>query len=471
MQLGMIGLGRMGGNMVRRLMRAGHECVVYDVHPEAVKALAGEGAAGSDSLRAFVAALRPPRVVWMMVPAGLVDREIAELTPLLAPGDIVVDGGNSHYHDDIRRAAELAGHDIHYLDVGTSGGVFGLDRGYCLMIGGEPDVVERLDPLFATLAPGTDAAPATPGRDDQRGNRRARLSALRPGRRGAFREDGPQRHRVRDHGRLRRGVQHPPPRRRGARLPGCGRGDHAAQSPRALPVPARAGRDRRALAPGQRDRIVAARPHRAGAAGEPRPVGLQRAGVGFGRGPLDPRRGDRRVGARAGAERGAVRALLLARARPTSPASSCRPCATSSGDTRNEGARDDERRRGGGLAGRRARPLRGHRRPRVQADLPRPAGDDPPRTPRRARASASPAPIAPWSSSWPGSGRASSSTAGWTPRRSSSSASSSCSWAETTRTRRRTSGWRRRWAGPGGRSTIWPFRPACSPPWPRVSPG
>ena len=164
MQLGMIGLGRMGGNMVRRLMRAGHECVVYDVHPPAVKALSGEGATGAGSLEAFVAALRPPRAVWLMVPAALVDQELRDLGPHLASGDTVIDGGNSYYHDDIRRAAELEPAGIHYLDVGTSGGVWGLDRGYCLMIGGERKVVERLDPLFAALAPGIDAADRTPGR-------------------------------------------------------------------------------------------------------------------------------------------------------------------------------------------------------------------------------------------------------------------------------------------------------------------
>ena len=165
MQLGMIGLGRMGGNMVRRLMKAGHQCVVYDVHAQAVATLAGEGATGTDSVAAFVAALKPPRVLWLMVPAALVDQELAALAPHLAPGDIVIDGGNSYYHDDIRRAGELKASGIHYLDVGTSGGVFGLERGYCLMIGGEGQVVEHLDPIFAALAPGIAAAPRTPGRD------------------------------------------------------------------------------------------------------------------------------------------------------------------------------------------------------------------------------------------------------------------------------------------------------------------
>jgi 6-phosphogluconate dehydrogenase len=163
MQLGMIGLGRMGGNMVRRLMRGGHQCVVYDVHPPAVQALAKEGATGSGSPAAFVQALRPPRAVWMMLPVALVDRTIAELLPHLAPGDSIIDGGNSYYHDDIRRSTELKPRGIHYLDVGTSGWVFGLERGYCLMIGGEQAAVERLEPIFATLAPGADAAPPTPG--------------------------------------------------------------------------------------------------------------------------------------------------------------------------------------------------------------------------------------------------------------------------------------------------------------------
>ena len=165
MQLGMIGLGRMGGNMVRRLLRHGHEGVVYDIHAESVQALRKEGAVGADSLAAFVRALQPPRAVWLMVPAALVDREIQALTPLLAPGDVIIDGGNSHYHDDIRRAEALGTAGIHYVDVGTSGGVWGLERGYCLMIGGEADVVRRLDPIFAALAPGVDAAGRTPGRD------------------------------------------------------------------------------------------------------------------------------------------------------------------------------------------------------------------------------------------------------------------------------------------------------------------
>jgi 6-phosphogluconate dehydrogenase len=165
MQLGMVGLGRMGANMVRRLMRDGHQCVVYDRSADAVKELTKEKAFGADSLADFVKKLTQPRAIWLMVPAGVVDNAIADLLPLLSPGDILIDGGNSYYVDDIRRAKQLAAKQIHYIDVGTSGGVWGLERGYCMMIGGEPDVVKRLDPIFATLAPGVGNISRTPGRD------------------------------------------------------------------------------------------------------------------------------------------------------------------------------------------------------------------------------------------------------------------------------------------------------------------
>jgi 6-phosphogluconate dehydrogenase len=164
MQLAMIGLGRMGANMARRLLRAGHTCTVYDRSPDAVAQLVREGATGVDSLAALVSSLAAPRHVWVMVPAGEpTEATITELAGILAPGDTIIDGGNTHFKDDIRRAQALAAKQIHYVDVGTSGGVFGLERGYCLMIGGEPQVVARLEPIFATLAPGPGTAERTPG--------------------------------------------------------------------------------------------------------------------------------------------------------------------------------------------------------------------------------------------------------------------------------------------------------------------
>ncbi|WP_291993000.1 phosphogluconate dehydrogenase (NAD(+)-dependent, decarboxylating) [Candidatus Accumulibacter sp. ACC003] len=164
MQIGMIGLGRMGSFMTQRLLHGGHDCAVHDHDQSAVKRLAAQGASGAETLPQLVAALAPPRAIWLMVPAAIVDEVLASLTPLLDQGDIVIDGGNSHYHDDLQRAARLRQAGIHYVDVGTSGGVAGLERGYCLMIGGEAAIVQHLQPLFATLAPGADSAPPTPGR-------------------------------------------------------------------------------------------------------------------------------------------------------------------------------------------------------------------------------------------------------------------------------------------------------------------
>ena len=169
MQLGMIGLGRMGANMVRRLIGGGHQCVVFDMSPKAVAELTKEKAIGASSLADFVHKLAQPRVVWLMVPAAVTDQAIADLLPLLEKGDVVIDGGNSHYVDDIRRAKELAPKGIHYVDVGTSGGVWGLERGYCMMIGGETQVVTRLDPIFKSLAPGKGDIPRTPGREKAKG--------------------------------------------------------------------------------------------------------------------------------------------------------------------------------------------------------------------------------------------------------------------------------------------------------------
>ena len=161
----MVGLGRMGANMVRRLIKAGHRCTVFDMFPKAVEGLAKEGATGSASLADFVKKLEQPRAIWLMVPAAVVDQTIADLVPLLAPGDTLIDGGNSYYIDDIRRARELTPKGIHYMDVGTSGGVWGLERGYCMMIGGETPVVQRLDPILATLAPGIGDISRTSGRE------------------------------------------------------------------------------------------------------------------------------------------------------------------------------------------------------------------------------------------------------------------------------------------------------------------
>jgi 6-phosphogluconate dehydrogenase len=169
LQLGMIGLGRMGANMVRRLLRGGHDCAVFDMSSKAVAELVKENAVGTASLAEFAKALTKPRAIWLMVPAGVVDKTIADLLPHLERGDILIDGGNSYYIDDIRRGKELATKGIHYADVGTSGGVWGLERGYCMMIGGEMDVVKRLDPIFATLAPGRGDIPRTPGREKSRG--------------------------------------------------------------------------------------------------------------------------------------------------------------------------------------------------------------------------------------------------------------------------------------------------------------
>src|SRR6185369_15554653 len=183
MQLGMVGLGRMGANMVRRLLKGGHHCVVFDRSPKAVEDLVREQAVGSAGLRDLVKTMEKPRAVWLMVPAAVVDETVAELVLTLEEGDILIDGGNSYYVDDLRRARDLAKKGLHYVDVGTSGGVWGLERGYCMMIGGEKEVVARLDPIFRTLAPGRGDIPRTPGRDNIQGT--AELGYLHCGPNGA----------------------------------------------------------------------------------------------------------------------------------------------------------------------------------------------------------------------------------------------------------------------------------------------
>jgi 6-phosphogluconate dehydrogenase len=183
MQLGMVGLGRMGANMVRRLLKGGHDCVVFDMSPKAVKNLVAEKATGSADFRELVKKLTKPRAIWLMVPAGAVDETIAQIAPLLETGDILIDGGNSYYIDDIRRAKEITSKGIHYVDVGTSGGVWGLERGYCMMIGGEAQIVSHLDPIFRTLAPGEGDIARTPGREKIEGT--AELGYLHCGNHGA----------------------------------------------------------------------------------------------------------------------------------------------------------------------------------------------------------------------------------------------------------------------------------------------
>jgi len=183
LQLGMVGLGRMGANMVLRLLRDGHKCTVFDRSPDAVNALVKEQATGATSLADLVSKLAAPRAIWLMVPAAAVDSTIDELLPLLEKGDTIIDGGNSYYVDDIRRAKRIAGNGIHYIDVGTSGGVWGLERGYCMMIGGEQEIVQRLDPIFATLAPGIGDIPRTEGRPENQGT--AELGYLHCGGNGA----------------------------------------------------------------------------------------------------------------------------------------------------------------------------------------------------------------------------------------------------------------------------------------------
>ena len=335
MQLGMIGLGRMGANLVRRLMRDGHECVVYDVSPDAVKQLEGEGAVGATSLEEFVAKLTAParRLDHGSGRGRRLDPRPAR--PLMADGDIIIDGGNSYYRDDIARAARLKPKGIHYVDVGTSGGVFGLERGFCLMIGGEDDVVEHLEPIFAThrarrrrRAAHARAAPATPNT--------AEHGYLHCGPNGAgpLREDGAQRHRVRDDGRVRRGPQRPAQRRTRARC-------SAPRTPRPRRCASPSSTSTTSTSPRSPRCGGAAASSPRGCSTSPPPrsrrsadlAGFERPRLRLRRGSLDGAGRDRRGRARAGAHRGALRALRLRGATPTSPTSCSRRCARSSAAT------------------------------------------------------------------------------------------------------------------------------------------
>jgi 6-phosphogluconate dehydrogenase len=264
MQLGMIGLGRMGANMVRRLIGGGHTCVVFDRAPQAVAGLAKENAVGASSLADFVAKLVKPRAVWLMVPAAAVDATIADLLPLLEKDDVLIDGGNSHYVDDIRRAKELATKGIHYVDVGTSGGVWGLERGYCMMIGGERDVVERLDPIFKRLAPGRGDARGRPGARRRKGRRRRGTSTAArtaPATSSKWSTTASSTASWRPTPRVR----DPAGRERRQRNARGRRRDDAAQGAGALPVRHEPRGHRRGLAARQRRRVLAPGPDGRGA--------------------------------------------------------------------------------------------------------------------------------------------------------------------------------------------------------------
>ena len=292
MQLGMIGLGRMGANMVRRVIRKGHECVVFDMSPKAIGELAKEKAVGAASLADLVAKLTPPRAVWLMVPAAVVDRTIADLVPLLQPGDILIDGGNSYYVDDIRRAKELASHSIHYVDVGTSGGVWGLERGYCMMIGGEAAVVKHLEPIFAALAPGKGSIPQTPGREKIGGTAEQGYLHCGPNGAGHFVkmvhngiEYGVMAAYAEGLGILRSANIGKQTRRGGRRR------NHPAAQSGGVSVRPQTCRYRGSLAARERDRVVAARPHGRRIAGRSPNVAILRPRFRFRRRALDDQSG------------------------------------------------------------------------------------------------------------------------------------------------------------------------------------
>ncbi len=333
MQLGMIGLGRMGANMVRRLIAGGHQCVVFDMSPNAVKELAQENAIGAASPADFVKKLDKPRALWLMVPAAVVDSTIDAVLPHLERGDIVIDGGNSYYVDDIRRAKELAAKGIHYVDVGTSGGVWGLTRGYCMMIGGEEAVVKHLDPIFARLAPGATEIERTPGREKIKGTAEQGYLHCGPNGAGHFVKMVHNGIEYGADGRLCRGHGHPAVRQCRQAGPRQRRRDDAAARPRALPVRLQPARHRRGVAARQRHRLVAARPDRDRPDQGSRPSPNSRAGS-----PTRARGGGR---SRPPSTRPCRRTVLSppctsdsARAARQSSRTSCsRPCASSSAAT------------------------------------------------------------------------------------------------------------------------------------------
>ena len=284
MQLGMIGLGRMGANMVRRLIKDGHDCVVFDLFPKAVQELAAEKATGATSLADFVSKLAQPRAVWLMVPAAAVDSMLAQLVPLLAAGDTVIDGGNSYYIDDIRRSKELAPKKLDYVDVGTSGGVWGLERGYCMMIGGPTATVQRLDPIFRTLGPGIGTIDRTPGRDKVKDGGTAEHGYLHCGPSGAG-HFVKMVHNGIEYGIMAayaEGIGHPPvgERRQADARDRCG--NDAAARPRSLSIRSQPAERHRSLATRQRHRVVAARPDRLRAARGSGAVQVRRARLRLG---------------------------------------------------------------------------------------------------------------------------------------------------------------------------------------------
>ena len=312
LQLGMVGLGRMGANLVRRAMRDGHRCAGTDVNAEVVAGLGAEGMTGATTAAELVSVLEPPRAVWVMVPAGAItERAVTELASLLEPGDTVIDGGNTRYHDDIRRARELSERGIHYVDVGTSGGVFGLERGFCLMVGGEDEAVARLAPLFTSLAPGVTAAVRTPGRAGEPSPAEHGWLHCGPAGAGHFVK---MVHNGIEYGLMAAYAEgfnilhHANAGSSGAR---GRRGDRAARRAGALSLRARRRGDRRGLAPRQRRRVLAPRPDRDGAGRVAVARRIRRARLRLGRRALDVDRGDRVRGTGAGADGGSLRAVLV----------------------------------------------------------------------------------------------------------------------------------------------------------------